>query len=211
MRSKSRDQVLSHAQMKKSKPIVIAMIGLVGSGKTTVAKELAKITRGVRVDGDDIRLALRKEGKDFSSVRRIAISTALGAIRLGRSVVLSSDFVSKANQAELRKLCRKAGVGLYLVQVLCDPDIIIGRIIDGDPGDFFDHAKSVHKGKDRGRVIRLREFWRRSPNHYNWSAKNGGQWKPKSPRLPNLFSVDTSDGKSWKAEVRKIAKTLTRR
>jgi len=42
-------------------PVIVAIIGLVGSGKSSVAQELAKHIGATVIEGDDIRIELRKQ------------------------------------------------------------------------------------------------------------------------------------------------------
>ena len=48
---------------KQKRPLVVGFVGLIGSGKTTLAKELASLIGATVISGDDIRVLLRKEKK----------------------------------------------------------------------------------------------------------------------------------------------------
>lgn len=56
---------LNHIEIKKrnpdnKKPTIYAMIGLVGSGKTTIARDINAQTGASIINGDEIRIKLRQ-------------------------------------------------------------------------------------------------------------------------------------------------------
>ena len=60
----AQDAFMAKLDIKKrktEKPVIVAVIGLVGSGKSSVAQELAKHIGATVIEGDDIRIELRKQ------------------------------------------------------------------------------------------------------------------------------------------------------
>ena len=60
----AQDAFMAKLDIKKRKtqtPVIVAIIGLVGSGKSSVAQELAKHIGATVIEGDDIRIELRKQ------------------------------------------------------------------------------------------------------------------------------------------------------
>ena len=51
--------------MKFKQPKVVAIVGLVGSGKSSVARYLAKLIGAKIISANVIRVALRKKGKGY--------------------------------------------------------------------------------------------------------------------------------------------------
>ena len=198
-------------KLQKRKPVVVAMIGLVGSGKTTMARFLAQRLGAIIIDGDEIRLRLRKEGKSYSKVFQVALDSGAGALSRGKSVVLCSDFIDVARRKDLEQLSHKHKIPGYYLRVTCDPDVAVGRVLAKGQGEFFEGAPVLWQGAKRGTVVKLREFWRRTPWHCKWESGNGGHWEPKRIKVTKMFSADTTDGRSWRREVIKVASRLKAR
>ena len=196
------------------KPIIVALIGLVGSGKSSVARGLAGHIGAHIINGDEIRILLRKEGEKYEGARKIAENATLEIIKNGGNVILDSDHIDPKKRASLREKARKAKVQLFFICTYADIDIMIGRIISADyrnrVDDFFGGASSEWRGsgQSKGVVVKLREMIRRLPLHYNWKNKGGGQWVIKNPPCAVLADIDTTDSAVWRQEVRKIVEKL---
>lgn len=197
--------------MKTKQPIIVALVGLVGSGKTSVARDLAKYLHAEVIEGDAIRVRLRKEKLDYEKARAIAEALAEEYVRCEKNVVIDSDFIDANKRKVLEKKARVFGARVAYVRVCVNHDAAIGRIMSApyrkSQDDFFGGASSVWRGKQSGAVVKVREFWRRTPHHYRWSEKDGGAWI--SRKLPFVdFMVDTTDWKTWKKQVVEIARKL---
>jgi len=79
--------------MRIKKPLLIAFIGPVGSGKTNVANILAKRVKAVHINTDALRVTLRAQGKSVS--RAISLARRLWKKNLvhGNSVIADFDAV----------------------------------------------------------------------------------------------------------------------
>jgi len=198
-------------------PIVVAMIGLIGSGKSSVAREIAKHSGAIVIEGDYIRVALRKRGQSYESAREIAEHIAYDAVRRGSNVVLDSDFVDPKKRASLEKKAGQMEARVHYVRTHCDFDIATGRIVSANyknsPEDFFGGAGTSFKGsaQNRGAVVKMRELLRRVPHHYQWEHKDGGRWLLKKPPCKLLADIDTTHPLAWKKEVEKSFKKLLSR
>ena len=73
--------------MPHRQQLLIAFIGPVGSGKTHVARSIAQKLKAVHIRTDDIRVALRREGKSYSSAPALANRMRREALAQGKSVV----------------------------------------------------------------------------------------------------------------------------
>lgn len=199
---------------KTEKPIIVAMIGIVGSGKTSVAKALAERIGATVIEGDKIRVELRRQDENYERARAIAENVALEITERGGNVILDSDFIDPKKRASLREKARKAGVPVAFVCVYAEYDVMVGRIITANyrnrADDFFGGAPSKWQGDERlqGAIVKLRELWRRTPLHYKWDEKVGGQWTIKNPPCPVIADIDTTDPGIWKAEVSKLARKI---
>lgn len=199
---------------KTDKPVIVAIIGLVGSGKSSVAQELAKHIGATVIESDAIRIELRKLGERYEKSRAIAENAALEVVKVGGNVILDSDFVDEKKRASLREKARKAGVRLVFVRTHCDLDVMVGRILTATYHNrvdaFFGGAKSKWQGSKqlKGAVVKVREMWRRTPHHYRWVNQGGGKWVLKKFSFAIFAEIDTTNPDSWKREVEKCAKKL---
>lgn len=193
---------------KTEKPIVVAMIGVVGSGKSSVSRELATHLKAIIIENDAIRIELRKQGESYERVWAIAENAAAEIVKLRGSVVLDSDFIDEKKQASLREKMRKAGARVVFVRTHCDFDVMSERIRANDPGEFFNDAKSLSKAADNGKDVKMRELLRRIPLHYRWVNQGVGKWVLKKLPFAIFVEIDTTDNQMWKKEVEKCAKKL---
>ena len=199
---------------RTDEPIIVAMIGLTGSGKSSVSQELSKLIGATVIEGDDIRIELRKQGEAYERARALAENISIKVVEQGGNVILDSDFIDPKKRASIREKARKAHIRLVFICTYADLDVMIGRALTADyknsMDDFFGGASSQWKGSEqsKGAVVKLREMWRRIPHHYRWENKVGGRWVIKNPPCKVLADIDTTDEKKWKEEVRNCADEL---
>ncbi len=205
---------LSVVKRTTGKPAIVAMLGLVGSGKSTVARELARLIGGTIVEGDAIRIELRKQDEKYDRARAIAEDVALEVVGNGGNAVLDSDFVDDKKRASIRGKARVAGVRLVFIRTVCDLDVMVGRALTAsyknNMDDFFGGASSKWKGSEqsKGAAVKVREMWRRAPRHYRWVNEVGGKWILKKFPFTIFATIDTTDDEKWKHDVGKCAKKL---
>lgn len=208
-----RRRFLTFPKRKTKKPVVLALIGLVGSGKTSVAREVAKRIGALVLTADDIRIELRKQKADYKNVRRIAEDLAVEFLAKGSNVIIDSDHIEKAKRATLTRKAKLWGalpsIVLFL-RVVCDDDVMFGRTIERkyprSQDDFFGGAETSWKGNEGivGSIVKLREFHRRTPLHYEWLRDQGGKWKLRKLDIPLVGTLDTSS-EDWKEQAHKVA------
>lgn len=202
------------AKRKTSKPVIVAIVGLVGSGKSSVAEELAKHIGATVIEGDDIRIELRKQNERYERARAVAENAALEVVKQGGNVVLDSDFVDAKKRASIREKARKAGIRLVFVRTHCDLDVMVGRVLSANyqdrVDDFFGGASSKWQGSEqsKGAAVKVREMWRRTPHHYRWVNEVGGKWVLRKFPFAVFAEIDTTDDQKWKREVEKAAQKL---
>lgn len=194
-------------------PVIVAMIGLVGSGKSFVARYLARRIGGTVIEGDAIRVELRKQDAPFERTRVIAEEMALEVIRRGGNAILDSDFIDAKKRASLREKARKVGVQVLFVCTYCDIDVMIGRALGvsyrDSPDDFFEGAASLWKEEEtKGAVVKIREMLRRLPLHYSWEKNGGGKWKIKNPPCTVIADIETTDSRQCRLEVARCGEKI---
>ncbi len=125
-------------------PVVVAVGGLIGAGKTTVARRLgAELTAPV-VDADRTRkhmLGVEAEEKvyvppfrgayrpEFSQEVYSEVLRRAGAVLdSGRTVVLDASFRSRATRELARELAREHGMPYHFVEVYAPPEVCRRRL-----------------------------------------------------------------------------------
>lgn len=186
--------------MSKNKPIIIAMVGNVGSGKSYVARYLASLIGAAVIDEDDVRVRLRNENKGYEKADELSLDAAGKTLLRGTSVVLAADHVEKEKRALVEKMARGMSVKVSYIRIYADRDVVIERLL---------RASYPPTGLFRNATEAIREMWRRTPHHYSWSPKNGGTFTLK--KLPIKFSatVDATNPEEWPEMVKRIAEKIT--
>lgn len=197
--------------MKPKRSLILCMVGLVGSGKSTVAKSFARGLKAEIVRSDDFRLELGKQGKPYERAVELVFARTMELVRRGRNVVIDADVVQADKRRRLARESKKLGSRVLYVRVVTDMDVMLGRIVVSSKKGLhplFSQASSAWEGPGKGAVIKIRELWRRTPHHYRWTEEGGGQWVLRELTFPLAATVDTTDGKTWKGQVAKLVKRL---
>ena len=116
--------------------VLILMVGLPGSGKTTMASELAAEHRALRLTPDQWQIPLfgnsigdsQRPGGERWVLEGRLISVALQALRLGTSVVLDFGLWGRDERWSLRWLARSVGAACQVVYLPVDKDVQLARI-----------------------------------------------------------------------------------
>ncbi len=203
-------QKLAVIKRKTKRPVVIAMVGLVGSGKSFIAEELARGIGAIIVEGDAIRVELRKQNEGYEGMRKISENVVVELLHKESNVVVDSDHIDARKRASLRAKISKTSARLFFVRVHADYDIMAGRIITARykarREDFFGGASTPWNGSEqsRGAVVKLREMDRRRPHHYRWENKGGGRWVLRKLPFRVFATIDTSNASGWEQNVRNV-------
>ena len=133
---------LATAAMLSFQPFLIAMTGLSGTGKSTVAASLARATGAELLASDVVRKHVAGvsgpspadwgEGLyDEAWTERTydaLFSRAAEALRAGRTVILDASFLDGDRREQAAAVAAHAGVPFLLVGTICDPAIAEARI-----------------------------------------------------------------------------------
>lgn len=211
-----REELGSIPKRNTSELVVVAMIGLPGSGKSSVASFLAEYLGATIIEGDKIRVYLRKEGESYSNVRKIAENITQEILEKGGNVILDSDHANFRKRLALNFGLKELDVTLVFVRAFMNLDVMLGRIITDEyhntPDDFFGGASTDWDGDEQsqGAVVKLREMIRRTPPHYRWKNRGGGIWLLKRLRFRTIeVDATTEEWKDWSGrQFRKFDKAV---
>lgn len=103
--------------------VLIILAGLPGTGKTTIARELARQLRAVHVRIDSIEQAIRESGVAVVSLDdagyRAAYAMAEDNLRLGHTVVADSVNPVAATRNAWIEVAKRAGADFVQVEITC--------------------------------------------------------------------------------------------
>lgn len=103
--------------------------GLPGTGKTTVAKELASLTGGVVLRTDKIRKQLMSDPQYTPEEKRLVydamLRTAGSMLRAGAVVILDATFHLRKEREAAKEIARKAGAECVVIEVKCDEKTVL--------------------------------------------------------------------------------------
>jgi len=115
---------------------LVALCGLPGVGKSTVAEYLTERLDAVRLRTDAVRKELFAEPQyteeETETVYRELCERAGRHLEGGESVVLDATFADGAQRVRARDLASRHGVGFRLVEVVCDQSVAERRIATRD-------------------------------------------------------------------------------
>lgn len=209
---------------KTSQPKIVATVGLLGSGNSSVANTLADTLSAVVIEGEVIHTRLREAGASQDRAWKIAENAAMTAAEKGRNVILDADFVSTEKRKSLtqavKHLRTTVFVRVFFVRVTCDLEMIDYRIIKAPykEGSFFPGANptcgelkklwSTLDTNTRGVLIKKKEMQRRLLNHYRWEGgRHGGKLLLRNMPFVD-FAVDTTNETQWPQHARQIVKQI---
>ena len=131
-----------------SQPVMLVVMGRVGTGKTTLAKQLASELDWPLFSSDQIRktlaalpltvrtpLELRDKLYSNQMTQRTyekLVEEGLGALAVHSSVVLDATFSSRKRRDCLRDKCIRAGIRLQVIELEADRNAIATRLEERD-------------------------------------------------------------------------------
>ena len=176
--------------------VLIAMIGLVGSGKSTVARALGEEIGAYVSSNDDIRRELNLFGEKYDSTVAIARAIANRVLDQGGNLIIDADTVTSSHQEDVANRAGARGVEAFFVRTYSNMDVAIGRILTANYAEnqFFTSVISADwKGEKLPSIVRLRELVRRVPFHYDWEPEgNIGRLHLKELGVELCATIDTA-------------------
>lgn len=149
---------------KAPQPFVIGIIGLIGSGKTTVAKLLTKKLAGTAlVKSDSARFLLKEAGLEWGeNVREVLFNTAQWLLRNDYSVIFDRDFIEEKKRKNTQKLVDELGAKFYIIRIKPNKDLSLKHLQkkwedlkSGKIKQNFSHFLAVMPGEKQGLFDRV--------------------------------------------------------
>jgi predicted kinase len=131
-------------------PMLIAMAGLPGTGKSTLATALADALPAVVLDKDKLRAGLiPSERIEYSRAQddyifELLIKAAQYNLNRGRNVILDGRTFTRGYQVERVLLfANEVGSDLHFIECVCPEAMALQRLAE-------DRAAAIHPAADRG-------------------------------------------------------------
>lgn len=150
-------------------PALVAVCGLPGVGKSTVAEFITDSLGGTRIRTDAVRTDLFENpqytSQEKESVYGEILDRARATLADGQSVILDATFARRERRLAVSDLAGECGVPFCLVKVVCDQSVAEQRIAEregiSDAGvethreyrDVFEPVELDHVTIDNSRSI----------------------------------------------------------
>jgi predicted kinase len=128
--------------------LIVLVCGLPGVGKTSISKELAKLTRWVVLSTDKIRKELVPNPIYSAEEKRliydVLVLIAKYLYQSGTSCILDGTFNTNYSREEIKKKLNLASQEVCMVECICPEDVVIARI-KNRKNDFSDADASIYR------------------------------------------------------------------
>ena len=136
-----------------AQPTLHLLMGLPGSGKTTLAKHLQKITKAIRLSSDDFRLLLFPE-PTFSQVEHDNLYNILDhnvehLLAAGKDVIYDANLNRRIHRDEKYQLARKYEADVKLWWLRTPDELAKKRRIDDQNHTLIPEGETPEKMFDR--------------------------------------------------------------
>ena len=128
---------------KKGVRFFLCPVGLIGSGKTTVLKPLAKKLGLVRISGDEIRKMLKDGGFGYEGDENIAFAAGEYFIGKGYGIAIDADCVRSDKREKIEKLAKKLSMPIIWVHINPPEKFILNKLKNYPHTWLFKDAKQA--------------------------------------------------------------------
>jgi len=147
-----RKQIVLPAK-KAAKPFILCPVGLVGSGKTTVIKQLAEHFDLVRISNDENRKILQDEGFNLTRTAELGFGLAKELVEKGFGLAIDADCAGPKVIETIKDLAAKNGIKVFLIHINTLEDFILEnlkkfRTDAGNSINSYHRRKHLHQNLD---------------------------------------------------------------
>ncbi|MEK7530443.1 MAG: AAA family ATPase [Patescibacteria group bacterium] len=157
--------------IKIPKPYVLAPVGLIGAGKSTIVVSLAKKLNLVRICTDDIRRLLKESGFSYAHTLEIATVTHRLFGTQGYGIALDANAGSVAWVKLTRQLFKEIGAPVVWIHINTPESVILERLENYKPSWLFTDGEHA-----------VKEYFRNKEHNKDMLKEN----------FPFLYTFDTS-------------------
>ena len=135
--TKRNELMKERGEEKKNEKILFLVCGLPGTGKSVVARYIAKKTNSLLLNTDVIRKKLFKKpkysegekGRVYDMLFKLAEKALKGSRKkVSKNVVLDGTFYRKILRERAKRLAEKVGSKFVLIEVVCSEEIAKQRL-----------------------------------------------------------------------------------
>ncbi|MDA1038555.1 MAG: AAA family ATPase [bacterium] len=152
---------------KPERVFFVAIVGLIGTGKTTIMKEISRRLGLLRICTDDIRWMLFDKGYNFERTRELAGKVAFKYADAGYSIGFDSDAAGAFVLKNIDNILLRVPGPIVWLHVTASEKLILERLHESNPDRRY-------KGE-----IAVAHYQRRKALHENLT-------------MPFLYTFDTS-------------------
>lgn len=175
---KDVNSIIANEPLETLSPIIIAMVGLPQTGKTTVARAMMVNLGFVHIDSNQIRMWLINEKRDYRNIDAIVLFLMASLLSQGYSVIMDSDCVSPGKRAFIKALSNRCcgKVEMVHVHVKCEALVWRDRLMDSFIHRMYADGVRLSHDSSQKRIPRselekcvVGEYVRHLPIHMKYS------------------------------------------
>ena len=107
---------------------MLCPVGLIGSGKTTVLKPLAKKLGLVRISTDEIRKMLKERGFSYDGDENIAFAVGKHFIGKGYGIAIDADCVRLSKKKKIERFAKKLSMPIIWIHINPPEKFILNKL-----------------------------------------------------------------------------------
>ncbi len=128
---------------EKGNQFLLCPVGIVGAGKTTVLKPLAKKLGLVRVSTDEMRKMLKERDFSYKGVRDLLFIVANSFIKQGYGIAIDTDCSRLDKKKQLEEYSTKTGLKIIWIHINPPEEFIINKFKNHEPSWLFKNPEEA--------------------------------------------------------------------
>lgn len=194
------------SKISLNKPLLLAVYGFPGSGKTTFARQLCESIGAAHVQSDRIRAELfekpRFDKAENQVVDHLVDYMMQEFLKAGVSVVLDTDVTRLASRRNLRELARKMHAQYVLAWFQIDADSSFARVTKRDRRTIDDKFAREYSRQDFDKAIAMMQHPTRDEDYVVLSGKHSFAMQ-KGSLMKRLFELNMVNAESVSSNITK--------